>query len=343
VRPWFEPGPWGGQWIKQAIPDLPQDEPNYAWSFELIVPENGILFSDGHLCLEASFDFLMFHDAHAILGSQAVRYDTEFPVRFDFLDTMGGGNLSLQCHPRLEYIREHFGERITQDETYYILDCAEDARVFLGFREGVDPEAFRQELEESQREGKAIDVEAFVHTQPAQKHDLFLIPNGTIHCSGRNNMVLEISATPYIFTFKMYDWMRRDLQGYLRPLNIARAFENLYFDRQGCRIAREFVSHPDVIDQGDDWRLVHLPTHASHFYDVHRLEFATAVEVKTEDSFHVLMLVEGNQVLLETHHGATKRFRYAETFLVPAAAEGYRIVNESEGEAKVVKCFLKPQ
>ena len=320
---------------------MPRDVPNYAWSFELIVPENGLLLASHDLCLEASFDFLMYQNHRAVLGDRADEFGTEFPVRFDFLDTMGGGNLSVQCHPRVPYARKYFGEAITQDETYYILDCGNDAEVYLGFNEGVDPQKFREALEHSQHAGQEIDITQFVNVEPAHKHDLFLIPNGTIHCSGANNMVLEISSTPYIFTFKMYDWMRRDLQGNLRPLNIDRAFENLYFDRQGDRIAGEFVSHPSVLEAGDDWELIHVPTHAEHFYDVHRIEFDSTVEAKTDGSFHVMMLVEGAEVLLKTQAGMEKHFRYAETFVVPAAAGAYTLTNESKQKAKVIKCFLK--
>ncbi|MEP7220084.1 MAG: class I mannose-6-phosphate isomerase, partial [Bacteroidota bacterium] len=300
VRPWFEPGPWGGHWIKEHIPGLPTDVPNYAWSFELIVPENGLAFqSDGRL-LEVSSDLLMFARNRDVLGDCARRFGTEFPIRFDFLDTFSGGNLSVQCHPRPEYIREHFGESITQDETYYILDCAPDARVYLGFRDDIDPAAFRRELERSGREGTPVDIERYINSEPAHRGDLFLIPNGTVHCSGIGNLVLEISATPYIFTFKMYDWVRRDLEGNLRPLNIPRAWENLYFDRKGARIGGEFTSRPEVIAEGDDWRIVHLPTHADHFYDVHRLEFASAMAIATDGDCHVMNLVEGESILLET-------------------------------------------
>ena len=343
VRPWFEPGPWGGQWIRQRMPQLAQQVPNYAWSFELIVPENGLVLESDDWLLEISFDFLMHRNPADIIGDSAAAFGYEFPIRFDFLDTFAGGNLSVQCHPRPEYIRRHFGETFTQDETYYILDCGPDAHCYLGFQEDINPTVFRAELERSFHEATPIEVERFVQVHPVRKHDLVLIPNGTIHCSGTNNLVLEISATPYIFTFKMYDWMRLDLEGKPRPLNIARAFENLYFDRKGDRVPAEFISTPYVMSSGPGWQLIHQPTHAHHFYDVQRFEFTTAVEAATNGSCQVMSLVEGDSVLLETANGVRQRFHFAETFVVPAAAGSFRLISEQGAPIKVLKSHIKPQ
>lgn len=343
VRPWFEAGAWGGHWMKDRFEGLNKDEVNYAWSFELIVPENGIIFeSDGYL-LELSFNYLMFADNKAILGKHAALFGDEFPIRFDFLDTWDGGNLSIQCHPSLQYIRKHFGEQITQDETYYILDCKEDATVYLGFQENIDAENFRAVLESSRNNNEIIAIEKYVQAHRAHKHDLFLIPNGTVHSAGADNLVLEISATPYIFTFKMYDWLRLDLNGEPRAINIEHAFNNLKFERKGDRIKDELISKPSVINRGGDWELIHLPTHAEHLYDVHRMDFESTINLQTSGSCHVLMLVEGTTISVKTSDGRNTLFHYAETFVIPAASGSYEVTNLGKHKAKLIIAFIKEE
>jgi len=341
VRPWFEPGAWGGRWIMDHIPELPQEVPNYAWSFELIVPENGLILGSDGLMMEVSFDWLMFREAEAVLGDAFGRFGKEFPIRFDFLDTFDGGNLSIQVHPRENYIREHFGENFTQQEAYYILDSSGDAVVNLGFREGIDAEEFRTAMGNSARDQTPVDIPKFVQQHPSRKHDLFLIPDGTIHGSGINNLVLEISTTPYIFTFKIYDWLRPDLNGKPRDLNIRRAMENLCFDRQGDRIQREFISKPEPVAEGDGWTSEHLSTHELHLYDVLRYRIRTSVTILTRRKCHVASLVEGSYISIQTAGRTEQHFSYAETFVVPAAAGQYTVVNEGKEEAILVIAFIK--
>ena len=213
------------------------DAPNLAgWSYELITPESGIPLG-GDERVEIGFELLMGLESTRVLGKAvAERFGLSFPIRFDYLDTLDGGHLSLQCHLTLEYARDVFGLDYTQDEAYYVMETTNGAAVFLGLRGDTDLDEFRSSSEAAER-GVALEADRFMQAQPAEPHRLYLIPAGTPHASGAGNVVLEISATPYLYTLALR-WLRRDLDGRLRPVHVQHAFANVDQRRRGRRDLR---------------------------------------------------------------------------------------------------------
>ena len=99
VVPFFDPGPWGGQWMKEVC-DLDREVPNFAWCFDCVPEENSLYLGFGDVRFELPSIDLVFAYPARLLGNPVYgRFGDEFPIRFDFLDTMEGGNLSLQVHP----------------------------------------------------------------------------------------------------------------------------------------------------------------------------------------------------------------------------------------------------
>jgi len=336
VVPFFDPAPWGGQWMK-VFCDLDPEPVNYGWCFDCVPEENSLLLRFGETLMELPSINLVFQEPSALLGENVhARFGAEFPIRFDLLDTMGGGNLSFQVHPLAEYIREHFGMGYTQDESYYLLDAGEGGAVYLGTREGVDADEMIADLEAARRGEKPFDDQRFVERWPAKKHDHFLIPAGTCHCGGANTMVLEISATPYIFTFKMWDWERLGLDGLPRPVNLARGAENIDWERSTGWVRENLVNRIEPLDEGEDWREERTGLHELEFIETRRHWFTGPVAHHTGGGVNVLNLVEGREAIVESPVGAFEPFvvHYAETFIVPAAVGAYTIRPHGESEGK---------
>lgn len=348
VVPFFDPGVWGGQWMREvcALPDGP---PNYAWCFDCVPEENSLLLGFGDTRVEIPSINLVFRHPEELLGEPVYgRFGAEFPIRFDFLDTMGGQNLSFQVHPLADYAYENFGLRYTQDESYYILDAGDEAEVYLGLADNVDRESMLEDLRIA-----AFDPQRpFPDTEhaarfPARKHDHFLIPAGTCHCSGKNSMVLEISHTPYIFTFKMWDWARLDLNGQPRPINLERGEANIQWNRTRSWVEPRLVNAVTPVAEGDGWREERTGLYQSESFETRRHWFTGEVRHDTRgESVHVLNLVEGAEAIVESPTAAFDPFvvHYAETFIVPSAVGVYTIRPHGAAAGKTcatIKAYLR--
>ncbi|MGQ4643466.1 class I mannose-6-phosphate isomerase [Raoultella ornithinolytica] len=336
VAPFFDPGVWGGQWMKQQF-DLDPSAPNYAWCFDCVPEENSLLLRFGQVRIEIPSQNLVLLHPRALLGEKVhARFGAEFPIRFDFLDTIGGQNLSFQVHPVTEYIQQQFGMHYTQDESYYILEAQPHAVVYLGTKTGIEPQAMLDDLKAAARGEKTFDDARFVNQIPARKHDHFLIPAGTVHCSGSGTMVLEISATPYIFTFKLWDWGRLGLDGLPRPVHLEHGEQVIDWQRDTRWVADNLVNQVEPVAEGEGWREERTGMHEREFIETRRHWFTAPVTHHTQGGVNVLNLVEGDEAIVDSPSGAFAPFvvHYAETFIIPAAVGEYRISPSGKGSGQ---------
>ncbi len=343
--PYFDPGVWGGQWMKDVC-GLERDAANYAWSFDGVPEENSLLLDFGNGSLEIPAMDLVLYQPKGLLGEGVfARFGAEFPIRFDFLDTMGGQNLSLQVHPLTEYIHRQFGMAYTQDESYYILDAREDACVYLGLTDEAEPEAMFRDLERANRGEGDFDAERYVNRFPAKKHDHFLIPAGTCHCSGANAMVLEISATPYIFTFKLWDWNRVGLDGRPRPVHLDHGRQVIQWDRRTEWVKKNLINAVFTVEEQEGCKEEHTGLHRLEFIETRRYWIKTEALIRPGKAVNMLNLVEGREAVVESPSGAFEPFtvHYAETFIVPAGAGEYRIRPVYEETIGVVRAYVRPE
>jgi hypothetical protein len=146
--------------------------------------------------------------------------------------------------------------------------------------------------------------------------------------------VLEISATPNIFTFKLWDWGRLGLDGQPRPINIERGKANIAWERTENWVRQELVNAVTGVASGDGWREERTGLHDLEFIETRRHWFTGTVGHHTGEGVNVLNLVEGREAVVESPAGAFEPFvvHYAETFIVPACVGAYTIRPFGEGE-----------
>ncbi len=351
AKPCYLEGVWGGSYMKK-LRNLPDKMRNAAWVFDFIPMEVSVLVEVGNEKLDINFCSFVCKEGVNLMGEGCVnKFHGYFPIRFNWDDSYHStGNMSIQCHSGSAYNREHYGEFGRQDESYYVCVTGHDAKTFIGFRDDADIPQFFREIEAADKEHKPCDYMKYVNYEESRPGLQVMLPAGTIHSSGRNQVILEIgSLTIGSYTYKMYDYLRLDFDGKQRPIHTRLGEENVAQHRRASVIHDPespdyIVQKPRVAVEGDGWKEIILGENEQLYFSLRRLDFEKICRQDTcGERFHVLSLVDGDQVLVRSvaHPERCFKMDFLDIVCVPADMGEYEIVNLGKEPVMVHKTMLR--
>jgi mannose-6-phosphate isomerase class I len=319
---------------------------NAAWVFDLIPLEVSIVVEAGKQLLEFPFFTFVQKEGEALMGAGCVKkFGGYFPIRFNYDDSYhSSGNMSIQVHSGHKYNVENYGEHGRQDESYYIVATGHGAKTYVGFNEDADPNEFIREAKKSEKEYTAIDYQKYINHIKSIPGTQVMLPAGTIHSSGRNQVILEIgSLTIGSYTYKMYDYLRADLDGVPRPIHTYHGENVLCKERTTSWVKENLVQEPRLVRSGNDWAEYIVGEHNLLYFSLRRLEFEKVIEDNTSGIFHVLTLVDGEKVVVQSIDNPELSYtqNYLDVVVVPANMGRYVIKNLGVQPVCIHKTILK--
>jgi mannose-6-phosphate isomerase len=344
-KPVYNEGVWGG-YLTMKERKLPSSMKNCAWVFDLIPLEVSLLVEVGTRLLDIPYALFVRKEGVRLMGRECVDlFGGYFPVRFNYDDTFhSNGNMSIQVHPGERHIKENFNEHGRQDESYYIVATGHGAKTYCGLKEGVKADEFWKAIDRTERDHVPMNYEEYVNSVRSVPGTQFLLPAGTIHASGRNQLILEIgSLTIGSYTFKLYDYLRKDLDGQPRPIHSYYGKQVLETSRDEAWVRENLVREPSVVAEGENWRELVVGEHELLYFSLRRLEFEDTIAQDTQGSFHVLVFVDGERAVVESLGDPSKCYtmNYLDMVVVPASVGAYRIRNLGDQPICVHKTQLK--
>ncbi len=345
-RPVYLEGVWGG-WYIHRLRHLPKEMRNCAWVFDMIPMEVSLVAKTDKWEFEAPFFTFVQVMGEKLLGKQAYeQFGGFFPIRFNYDDTFhSSGNMSIQCHPDEKYVTTHHSELGRQDESYYVCVTGQGARTYLGFQNEKSCEEFFAEARRVEHNGEKIDYTKYINWVDSKPGTQVMIPAGTVHASGRNQVILEIgSLTIGSYTYKLYDYQRTDPQtGLTRPIHLKMGSRVIHSERTKEWVNANIVNHGGLVREGENWKEIVVGEHDLLYFSLRNLIFDTTMEDNTDGTFHVLALVDGEKVRVASKADPSRFYimNSMDIIVVPADIGEYTLENLGEGTVTVHKTLLK--
>lgn len=304
IQPCYKEYLWGGNRLRREFHKM--DAPTVtAESWELSGHPDGLsLTEEGQSLTQLGEQDRVGFWGRACSGD-------EFPILVKLIDAEK--DLSIQVHP--SDVTALPGER-GKAEMWYVVDCAPQAFLYLGFSKRISHEEFLRRA----RDGTICEV---LNRVPVSRGDVFYILPGTIHAIGAGLLIAEIQQSSNT-TFRVYDYQRRDKNGNLRPLHLERAAKVLRYDPiipEECR-ANICVSFPTFTMS---------EMFACQYFRAYRLDVNTVAALRCDGlSFQHLLCVEGIGKIVT--NGGWYPLDKGASYFLPAALGEYRI----EGKCRVL-------
>ena len=335
----------------KKLRNLPKEMRNAAWVFDFIPMEVSVVVEAGGELLDINYCSFVHKEGVNLMGQACVdHFEGYFPIRFNYDDSYHStGNMSVQCHSGGKYNIENYNEFGRQDESYYVVVTGHEAKTFIGFRDDADIPQFFKDIEAADTEHKPCDYMKYVSYEESKPGLQVMLPAGTIHSSGRNQVILEIgSLTIGSYTYKMYDYLRLDFDGKQRPIHTKLGEENVRQDRRYSVIhdpesPEYIVQTPRLDKEGEGWQEYILGENPQMYIYLRRLEFEKQCPQNTVDRFHVLALVDGEACRVRSVAHPERHFdmQFMDIVCVPADMGEYVIENLGVEPIRIHKTTLR--
>ncbi len=346
----YQPGPWGAYRYKDFW-DIKGLECN-AWN-ELAGPELGMLVNIGSgKVLNMPFVNLMQYDTK-LLGTYIPEH---FPGLFPLDVWLDDGyfpkptpaeriSMPIHNHPSTHYVDKHFKEPIGRYETYYIAEAYEGANTWMGFKDDADIEEWERKCYESWDKQEPIpDWKDFIKNWKSNVGDLYLIPPGTTHGHGGNQMVLEMDTVPSIagteYSFFMYDFMRNSWDDDTKTMTAKPMKMHLDhgFDMDQIRredwVDKHLRAKPEIVKWTKDYWIDRYSSYGPMPFEIEQIHFYKKGEYSTEGRFcHIPTLTVGENVIIRSKSNPEFQtdINLFQAAVIPASFGDYEIVNTTGG------------
>jgi len=354
-----QPGPWGAYRYKDLW-EIEGLECN-AWN-ELAGIELSVLIDWGgeHLLNIPAQNFMQrpvqvvgeyVHNTYPDLMPLQVWLDDGYfpePVPFE------RSSMPIHNHPGTQYVKKHFNEPLGRYETYYIVESYKGSSTWMGFKEDADLELWEELCRESENKKVIPNWQDFICRWDTNVGDLFLIPPGTSHAHGGNQMILEMDTGPSVagteYSFFTYDFARntwddekKEMTAPPMRMHLDHSFNNNKFIRES-RVKNTHRARPVTMDGNGKFRKDQYTTIPEMPFHIERIFFEHQTENDTEGKYmQIVTLTEGKQVTIRSIENPeySTTIERLQACIIPARFGKHEYINMDGTHALVVIIRLK--